>query len=206
MKENTRKNKRIWKRTSLWRSNENVYSWPRPPWLATAHRKTALISWLGGSRANLWIEAKRTVNMTAEHNRDCVICGNNTPSLHLLPKKEELRTKWLEFIFGTPPANYSPNLVLCSSHFKHSDFHNLGAYSSGFAAKLLLKPGSVPSQRSSPSTQGVSKNKLFYLRCLLLNSMFIFFTLACMEWARARLSLIENNPPNVTERFSLLNL
>ncbi|XP_041960716.1 uncharacterized protein LOC121719306 [Alosa sapidissima] len=98
--------------------------------------------------------------MAAEHICACFICGNKTSTLHFLPKKEESRTKWLEFIFGTPPAKYSPNLVLCSNHFDHSDFYNFGAYSSGFASKLLLKPGSVPSQRSSTSTQGSTSQTL----------------------------------------------
>ena len=72
----------------------------------------------------------------AEQVRACAICGDNKATLHLLPKKEELRKKWLEFIFGTLPAKYNSNLVLCSNHFDHSDFSNFGAYSSGFASRL----------------------------------------------------------------------
>ncbi|XP_048117826.1 oocyte zinc finger protein XlCOF7.1-like [Alosa alosa] len=97
----------------------------------------------------------------AEQLRSCVICGSNTLTLHLLPKKEEIRKKWLEFIFGTrPPAKYCATLVLCSNHFDHSDFSNLGAYSSGFASRLLLKPGSVPSQRSTTSSQADTDSKV----------------------------------------------
>ena len=88
----------------------------------------------------------------AEQVCACFICGNKTSTLHVLPKKEELRKKWLEFIFGTPPAKYHAKLDLCSDQFDQSDFSNFGAYSSGFASRLSLKPDSVPWQRSTTSS------------------------------------------------------
>uniref|UniRef100_A0A1A8M030 THAP domain-containing protein 1 n=1 Tax=Nothobranchius pienaari TaxID=704102 RepID=A0A1A8M030_9TELE len=89
----------------------------------------------------------------AERFRACVICGHNSSTLHILPKKEELRKRWLDFIYGNPPPYYNSHLVICSKHFEQSDFTNYGAYSSGFASKLSLKPGSVPSRRSTTSSQ-----------------------------------------------------
>ncbi|KAL2096063.1 hypothetical protein ACEWY4_008211 [Coilia grayii] len=94
----------------------------------------------------------------AERIRACVICGSKTCTLFSLPKNEDLKKKWLEFIFGIPPVLYSPAINVCSDHFNHSDFSNFGAYSSGFSSRLVLKPGSVPSRRSTTSTQPVSTN------------------------------------------------
>ncbi|KAL2087073.1 hypothetical protein ACEWY4_018132 [Coilia grayii] len=92
----------------------------------------------------------------AERIRACVICGSKTSTLYTLPRNEDLKKKWLEFIFGIPPAKYSPAIAVCSDHFNHSDFSNVGAYSSGFCSRLVLKPGSVPSRRSTTSTQAAS--------------------------------------------------
>lgn len=90
----------------------------------------------------------------AEQVRACAVCGKNTLTLHMLPKDEELRKKWLEFVFGTSPAKYNATLVLCSNHFHHNDFLNLGSYRSGFASRLFLKPGSVPTVRIKSEDEG----------------------------------------------------
>lgn len=84
----------------------------------------------------------------AETHRACYLCGNKASPMHALPKNEEQRNKWLEFIFGTLPVKYTATLALCCDHFNLSDFMNLGAYKSGFALRLFLNPGSVPSRRS----------------------------------------------------------
>ncbi|XP_049321993.1 uncharacterized protein LOC111193905 isoform X2 [Astyanax mexicanus] len=89
----------------------------------------------------------------AEKVRTCVICGNNTSVLYSLPRNSELRNRWLEFIYGTPPARYNTYILVCCSHFERSDFSNYGEYSRGFASMLILKPGSVPSRRSTTSSQ-----------------------------------------------------
>lgn len=89
-----------------------------------------------------------------EQVRACAVCGKNTLTLHMLPKHEELREKGLEFIFGAPPKKYNATLVLCSRHFHHNDFLNLGSYRSGFASRLFLKPGSVPVFRIKSEDEG----------------------------------------------------
>uniref|UniRef100_A0A1A7W8Q9 THAP-type domain-containing protein n=2 Tax=Iconisemion striatum TaxID=60296 RepID=A0A1A7W8Q9_9TELE len=96
----------------------------------------------------------------AERIRTCIICGNNSSTLHVLPNKKEQRKRWLEFIFGRAPVYYSAWLVVCSDHFEPSDFTNYGAYSSGFVSKLSLKPGSVPSRRSTTSSQANTSHTL----------------------------------------------
>ncbi|XP_063066590.1 uncharacterized protein LOC134458292 [Engraulis encrasicolus] len=98
----------------------------------------------------------------AEHTRSCAICGTKaSTSMHFLPKKEDDRKKWLEFIYGTSqPAKYNKTLVLCSTHFQDSDFTNMGEYSRGFATRLILRPGSIPSRRTGTSPQASTSQVL----------------------------------------------
>ncbi|KAG9263183.1 hypothetical protein AMEX_G23189 [Astyanax mexicanus] len=95
----------------------------------------------------------------AEQIRSCSVCGNKTSTLYALPKNEELRTKWLEFIFGAPPDFYNASLVVCCDHFHESDFTNYGAYSRGFSSRLILKPGVLPSLRSTTTDSQTRKSQ-----------------------------------------------
>ena len=104
----------------------------------------------------------------AERHRTCVLCQVKTSTLHLLPKTEELRETWLQFIFGEIPKNDGTRLVLCSAHFKDDDFVNFGVYSSGFASKLVLKPGVVRSRRLPTSPTAVS-NFIYTMKSYLKN-------------------------------------
>ncbi|XP_063055957.1 uncharacterized protein LOC134449779 [Engraulis encrasicolus] len=92
----------------------------------------------------------------AEQARSCFMCGGKTTSMFHLPKDEDLKKKWLEFIFGSIPTSYPKSLVVCANHFQDSDFANLGAYNSGYASKLVMKPGSSPSVRSTTTSQAGS--------------------------------------------------
>ena len=98
----------------------------------------------------------RIFNAMAERQRTCALCQSKASTLFLLPKTEELREKWLQFIFGEIPQKYGTRLVLCSAHFREDDFVNFGEYSRGFASKLFLKPGVVPSRRLPTSPTAVS--------------------------------------------------
>lgn len=93
----------------------------------------------------------------AEQARSCFMCGGKTTSMYHLPKDEDLKKKWLEFIFGSIPTSYPKSLVVCAKHFQDSDFANLGAYNSGYASKLVIKQGSSPSVRSTTTSQAVSE-------------------------------------------------
>lgn len=72
--------------------------------------------------------------------------------MHLLPKNAEVREKWLQAIFGDIPEYYNRNMALCSSHFEEDDFANLREFNWGFATRLKLKRGAVPSRLSVGST------------------------------------------------------
>lgn len=91
----------------------------------------------------------------AEETCTCLICGNNTSTMQLFPKKEDVAKKWLEFLYERQPATYCKTLVLCSTDFDNSDFKKFGTWGRGFALRFLLKPGSA--QRQESSSQEVSK-------------------------------------------------
>lgn len=76
--------------------------------------------------------------------RRCFLhCRDKFP-LHGLPKEDELKTRWLKFIFTTLPADYNPNLSLCSLHFTEDCFLNLAQFNAGYSKRLVLKDGAVP--------------------------------------------------------------
>ncbi|XP_068077127.2 piggyBac transposable element-derived protein 4 isoform X4 [Danio rerio] len=76
--------------------------------------------------------------------RRCVLRCERKLVQFTLPKEESARKQWLDFIFTRTPKRYSPNLVLCSRHFTDDCFTNLGAINAGFAKRLKVKEGSVP--------------------------------------------------------------
>ncbi|XP_051536838.1 Krueppel-like factor 8 isoform X1 [Myxocyprinus asiaticus] len=71
-------------------------------------------------------------------------CRIEPASLHKLPKDSNMRNEWLKFLFTEVPDRYSPTLTVCSAHFTTDCFVNLPQFNAGFASKLLLKEGRVP--------------------------------------------------------------
>ncbi|XP_016360078.1 piggyBac transposable element-derived protein 4-like isoform X4 [Sinocyclocheilus anshuiensis] len=93
--------------------------------------------------------------------RRCFLRCESKSSLHLLPKHEEVKSQWLKFIFTVTPHQYiSNNLLLCSRHFTDGCFLNLGEVNAGFAKRLFIKDGAVPTlfgpSRASASQLGNS--------------------------------------------------
>ncbi|XP_065806081.1 uncharacterized protein [Labrus bergylta] len=91
--------------------------------------------------------------------RRCFFKCDSNSSLHGLPSSASLRNMWLSFMFRTVPQQYSPNIFLCSRHFIEDCFANWTKFKLGFAKKLILKEGAVPSlfghdgsSHSQPST------------------------------------------------------
>ncbi|XP_052409539.1 uncharacterized protein LOC127955926 isoform X2 [Carassius gibelio] len=75
-------------------------------------------------------------------------CLNEQSSRHLVPTSEPLKTQWLDFIFkGKVPPDLPKSVHVCANHFSPDCFINEGQYKAGFAKKLLLKNGSVPTIR-----------------------------------------------------------
>ncbi|XP_067279643.1 Krueppel-like factor 8 isoform X2 [Pseudorasbora parva] len=71
-------------------------------------------------------------------------CRIEPASLHSFPKDPDTRNEWLKFLFTDIPDRYSPTLTICSAHFSSDSFMNLSQFNAGFASKLLLKEGRVP--------------------------------------------------------------
>ncbi|XP_016367233.1 uncharacterized protein LOC107707669 isoform X1 [Sinocyclocheilus rhinocerous] len=72
-------------------------------------------------------------------------CNNEHYSRHLLPTSEPLKEQWITFAFkGKAPPDLPKCVYVCSNHFTPDCFANEGQYKAGFAKKLVLKDGSVP--------------------------------------------------------------
>lgn len=138
----------------------------------------------------------------AEQARWCFICGGKTYSMYHLPKDEDLKKKWLGFIFGSQPASYPKSLVVCAKHFQDSDFANLGAYNSGFASKRLW---------STTTSQAVSEmwslqSKVFLIEMYSCNMhcglVVSVSSPAASSWLRGELSkVLDNNMNNLFCNF-----
>lgn len=87
----------------------------------------------------------RLPTMSKHHYCAVPGCTAVNVSLHTLPLSPALRQKWLNLIFsGSVPENVSPHLRLCTAHFTPDCIENQMKYNSGFAKRLNLIPGSVP--------------------------------------------------------------
>lgn len=78
-----------------------------------------------------------------------VDCFDQHVSMHVLPA-EANRTKWLRFIFDgkvPSPGSLPKKIVVCANHFTTDCFENYRQYTAGFALRLRLKKGSVPTIR-----------------------------------------------------------
>ncbi|KAL3060514.1 hypothetical protein OYC64_014962 [Pagothenia borchgrevinki] len=94
--------------------------------------------------------------MSSKGVKRCAVvgCKNRDKSkvLHALPSLEKDSNLWLEFIFqGHVPEDYSRFLLVCSQHFAPDMFMNFTQVKGGFASKLRLKPGSIPTIRDQAS-------------------------------------------------------
>ncbi|XP_042598846.1 uncharacterized protein LOC109111146 isoform X2 [Cyprinus carpio] len=79
-------------------------------------------------------------------------CSNEHYSRHLLPTSEPLKTQWITYAFkGKAPPDLPKCVYVCSNHFTSDCFANEGQYRAGFAKKLVLKDGSVPTVRDPSS-------------------------------------------------------
>ncbi|XP_008299624.1 uncharacterized protein LOC103371915 isoform X4 [Stegastes partitus] len=87
------------------------------------------------------------------HYRCSVVdCKSERKSLHTLPASEDLKSRWITFIFdGNVPSTVGKFLYVCANHFTSDCFLNKGQYQAGFASKLKLKDGSVPTVRDPGS-------------------------------------------------------
>ncbi|XP_036965309.1 uncharacterized protein LOC119025642 isoform X3 [Acanthopagrus latus] len=93
-------------------------------------------------------------NPKAKHSCSVVGCTDTQVSLHRLPTNEDIRAKWLNFIFqGNVPASLSKSVVVCANHFTPDCFSNQGQYQAGLATRLSLKDGKRKKEIPSTSVQ-----------------------------------------------------
>ncbi|XP_048053344.1 E3 ubiquitin-protein ligase TRIM39-like isoform X2 [Megalobrama amblycephala] len=71
-----------------------------------------------------------------------------------LPRDTGLREQWLKFIFNSVPDHYNPNLAVCATHFTQGSFQNVNEFKAGFARRLLLKDGAVPTLKDEAAVFG----------------------------------------------------
>ena len=91
----------------------------------------------------------------------CSVLGcNKEHSSHFdVPKSEPLKTQWLSFVFeGNIPHDQRQCFHVCANHFTHQTALQTRVSKAGFAKKLLLKKGSVPTIRvpAAPPEEEVS--------------------------------------------------
>ena len=60
-----------------------------------------------------------------------------------LPKEPNIR-RAVMFVYEKIPVQFDPQLHICLNHFTEDSFENLGQCKAGFAMKLLLNRGAVP--------------------------------------------------------------
>ncbi|XP_026148995.1 uncharacterized protein LOC113122143 [Mastacembelus armatus] len=72
-------------------------------------------------------------------------CTNQHKIMYLIPSTEDVKAQWLSFIYsGNVPTDTPKILHACANHFSVDCFLNVGQYKAGFASRLILKPGSLP--------------------------------------------------------------
>lgn len=74
----------------------------------------------------------------------CILRCERNSVLFSLPKVDDVKNRWLQFIFSAIPEQHNSNLLLCARHFTDDCFSNLGAYNAGFSKHLCLEDGTVP--------------------------------------------------------------
>ena len=116
--------------------------------------------------------------MSSKGVKRCAVVGCNNLDkgkvLHALPSLEKDSNLWLEFIFqGHVPEDYSRFLLVCSQHFAPDMFMNFTQVKEGYASKLRLKPGSIPTIRdqASEATSNLEAVR-FYLAVFFLIKLF----------------------------------
>ncbi|XP_033947566.1 uncharacterized protein [Pseudochaenichthys georgianus] len=90
--------------------------------------------------------------------------------LHAMPSLEKYKNLWLEFIFqGHVPEDSSRCLLLCSQHFAPDMFMNLNQVKEGYASRLRLKPGAIPTiqDQASEATSNLEAASTSHTSCRL---------------------------------------
>ncbi|XP_028847432.1 transcription factor Sp3a isoform X2 [Denticeps clupeoides] len=90
----------------------------------------------------------------AKHGSCSVLrCKDEHKCIFLVPSHKPLKNQWVDFIFsGEAPTQLPKSLYVCARHFADDCFLNLGQYRAGFAERLKIRSGSVPTLPGQAST------------------------------------------------------
>ncbi|XP_071382064.1 uncharacterized protein [Centroberyx affinis] len=78
--------------------------------------------------------------------RLCIVVGcQGVNSGYFFPRDENIRLRWMAQLEGRTRHPLSPTSFICCAHFRKQDFSNWYQKTLGFASKLVLKKGAVPS-------------------------------------------------------------
>ncbi|XP_067298749.1 uncharacterized protein [Pseudorasbora parva] len=89
----------------------------------------------------------RTAKMS-DHGHRCYVpgCTRDVRTFHSLPLDKKCRHAWLMFVYNRIPKQFNAKLFVCSAHFTTDSFSNLGQFEAGFAQRLQLKKGAIPTK------------------------------------------------------------
>lgn len=125
-----------------------------------------------------------TVTMSAGRTKNsCFVVGCKDPhsSLHHLPTNKEIRDKWIHFIYdGQVPATVSSSPFVCAKHFTTDCFSNLGQFKNGFAKRLSLQVGAIPTLRATANVKEEPDVSITWAECnpiAITSIQILYFTL-----------------------------
>lgn len=112
-----------------------------------------------------------------------------TQSLHNLPSDPNIRNAWLNFVFKEVPDHVNKTLSICSLHFTEDSFINKTQFNAGFAERLRLKNGAVPSIFDPTRTAKHTSVSKYHIYC---HYCFATDRLICTDSCTVRCSLSQN--------------
>lgn len=126
--------------------------------------------------------------------RRCFLRCKSKTTLHGLPKDEDVKSQWLKFIFTVTPQQFNPNILLCSRHFSDDCFSNLAEVNAGFAKRLFIKDGGVPTL-FGPSCVSGSKpvSMIMYILCTECSKYVVMCFILCYILLAGYLTLLSWN-------------
>ena len=100
------------------------------------------------------------------HTRAVIDCEDKSINMHRLPKPQQLRDQWLNFIFnGDVPVVYG-DLHVGWNHFTMDCYENLAMVQAGFAKQRFLKRGAAAAPTIRLLAVSIIIISLFYVRLI----------------------------------------
>lgn len=91
--------------------------------------------------------------------KKCVFGCEDKVTLFNFPKEPSLLARWTQLVFPGQQRRSCANVFVCSRHFTDDCFTNKAQYEAGFAARLNLKAGALPTVEERESKPRVVSSK-----------------------------------------------